>query len=66
LSGIFLKNQKDCGQAAMTGSDNAVALLMTALAAAHFCEVLKMFDGVSDLLQLYSAVLYSGNSPFPL
>jgi hypothetical protein len=31
LSGIFLKNQKDCGQAAMTESDNAVALLMTLL-----------------------------------
>jgi hypothetical protein len=27
LSGIFLKNQKDCGQAAMTESDNHVALL---------------------------------------
>jgi hypothetical protein len=33
LSGIFLKNQKDCGQAAMTESDNDndVALLMNSL-----------------------------------
>src|SRR4030042_3858079 len=31
MSGIFLKNQKDCGQAAMTESDNDVALLMNSL-----------------------------------
>jgi hypothetical protein len=31
LSGIFLKNQKDCGQAAMTESNNDIALLMNSL-----------------------------------
>ncbi len=30
--GVFLKNQKDCGQAAMTERDDNVALLMTLLA----------------------------------
>jgi hypothetical protein len=31
LSGIFLKDKKDCGQAAMTESDNDVVLLMNSL-----------------------------------
>ncbi|OGW52820.1 MAG: hypothetical protein A2Y81_04135 [Nitrospirae bacterium RBG_13_43_8] len=31
LSGIFLKNQKDCGQAAMTESDKDVVSVITLL-----------------------------------
>jgi hypothetical protein len=38
LSGIFLKNQKDCGQAAMTESDNDVALLMNELVSCRFLD----------------------------
>ena len=38
LSGIFLKNQKDCGQAAMTESDNDVALLMNELVICRYLD----------------------------
>ncbi len=35
---IFQKNQKDCGQAAMTESDNDVALLMNELVICRYLD----------------------------
>jgi len=51
LSGIFLKNQKDCGQAAMTESDNDVTLLMNSLVSAErICIMGNEFSYVTEII----------------